>query len=869
MTDQKLAEKLEKVFKNNLPAQVTPLLGRERDVETVHDLLRRKDVRLLTLSGPGGVGKTRLVLRMAAGLVEDFDNISFVPLAAIHDPALLANTIAQTLEIKENPGQPLWQHLLEVLRPHQLLLVLDNFEQVAEAAPLIPELLAACPSLKLVVTGRSALHLYGEHEFRVLPLALPDLAHLPEPARLAEVPAIALFLQRVQAVRSDFELTTDNASAIAEICIRLDGLPLAIELAAARVKLLPPQALLNRLVGAYGYNSLQLLTGGPLNNPARQQTLFDTLDWSYKLLNPVEQKLFREMAVFVGGCNLPAVETICRNAAEPKVAVLMRVESLIDKNLLKQVELKESEPRLVMLETVREYALARLVEVEAADPQNTTQGLHCQYFTHLAETAEPELTGSHQTEWLALLDQDHNNYRAALKWALEHDQPELLLRLSGAVWRFWYTRGFISEGRDWLETGLSRYPQIGGEIRAKALNGAGVLAHAQSDNRRARAAFEESLVLYRAAEQKGRVAIALNNLGAIAVAEGDFVKAIELHSQALVLRRELGDRYGIASSLSNLGGAAMSLKDYRQAAPYLEESLALRRELGDTWGVALSLNNLGAGAVYLKDYRQAYHYHQQSLAIRRALGDKWGVAVSLVNLALVTFQLGNLDEAFDLGKESLNLRQELDDKEGIAICLEIFARIASSQKQASLASRLLGAATYLRQLIQVPLQPFEMEDYEQILSGLKSEIPARAFEMAWEEGRALSVAQAIMLTHEVNRPSAASPQTSVTTGKPVENFPASTDAPETPTPAPAQHLSSKKAVKQAYGGLTGRERNVALLISQGKSSRVIAQDLFVSERTVEKHVENILAKLSFSSRAQIAVWAVEKGLTKNSSSGPV
>jgi predicted ATPase/DNA-binding CsgD family transcriptional regulator len=865
MTNQKLAEIVEKPFKNNLPAQVTTLLGREKDVEAVHQLLLCKNVRLLTLSGPGGVGKTRLSLRIAAGLVEDFDTVCFVPLAAIHDPALLVNTIAQALDLKESPNQPLIQYLKEVMHPHQLLLILDNFEQIAGAAPLISELLTGCPALKLIVTGRSALHIYGEHEYRVMPLTLPDLEHLPDVAQLAEVPAIALFVQRAQAARSDFALTADNAATIAEICVHLDGLPLALELAAARVKLLPPQALLNRLVGAYGYNSLQLLTGGPLNNPARQQTLIDLLDWSYKLLNPAEQKLFRQMAVFVGGCNLPAVETICRDDSEAKVTVLMRVESLIDKNLVKQVELKEAEPRLAMLETVREYAFAHLIEAEATLREGI-QLKHCRYYTELAETAEPELTGANQPEWLAIVDQDHNNLRAAMKWALDNNQGELMLRLSGAVWRFWYTRGFVTEGRSWLETGLVRFAEIGGEIRAKILIGAGVLAHAQSDNRRARAAFEESLALYRGTDQKGRIAIALNNLGAIAVAEGEFEQAFDLHSQALELRREVGDKYGIASSLSNLGGTAISLNDYRRAVPYLEESLALRRELGDTWGVALSLNNLGAGAVYLKDYDVAYNYHRQSLAIRRSLGDKWGIAVSLVNLAQVAFLLGNQDEAYDLNVESLTLRQQLDDKLGIAICLEAFARLAAFQNQAMLACRLLGAAANLRLVIQVPLEPYDIKDYEQLTSSLKAELPGRVFDMTWEEGRVLSVSQAITLANEVNRPEPVNQQISKEAPGTDEQY-KSISSIAAPVSGPGRPLSSKKAFKQAYGGLTVRERNVALLIAQGKSNRMIAQDLFVSDRTVEKHVENILAKLNFTSRSQIAVWAVESGLTRNSPAG--
>src|SRR5688572_14628259 len=472
---------------NNLPLQATPLIGREREVEAVCGLLRSPETRLLTLVGPGGTGKTRVGLQVAAELVDDFeDGVFFAPIAAITDPALVAPTLARILGLSEGAQPP--EELLEgYLRDRKTLLLLDNLEQVPESAPVVDGLLSSAANLKILATSRTPLGLYGEHEFPVPPLSLPDPDSLPLLENLTEYEAIRLFVERARAVRPDFSLTEENGPAVVEICERLDGLPLAIELAAARIKLLPPQVLLDRLG-----NRLKLLTGGARNLPERQRTLRNAIEWSYGLLDEGEKLLFGRLGVFSGGATLEAIEAVCDARGDLPTDVFDGASSLLDKSLLRQEEGAVGEPRFVMLETIHEFANVML---EESGEVEAVRRAHAEYFLALAEEAEPMLWGAEDAAWLDRLEREHDNMRAALSWAIEHEETTLALRVSGALRWFWYMEGYYGEGRRWLEAALGKDWGAAAEARARALEGVGWLASSQGDLDRAQAAANEGLML--------------------------------------------------------------------------------------------------------------------------------------------------------------------------------------------------------------------------------------------------------------------------------------------------------------------------------------------------------------------------------------
>ena len=524
----------------DLPAPFTALIGREQDQAAVYRLLCQPGVRLVTLTGTGGVGKTRLGLQVATELREEFaDGVHFISLAPISDPNLVIPTIAGSLDIKETGTQSLLDLLKASLYNKHLLLVLDNFEQILPAARQLTDLLASCPQLKIMVTSRAALHLSGEHEFAVAPLPVPDLTQSPILADLAQVETVRLFVERAQAIKADFALTEVNARAIAEICVRLDGLPLAIELAAARIKLLPPQALLKRLEHRFS-----VLTGGAQNVPTRQQTLRNTIAWSYDLLDAAEQHLFRHLSVFVGGSTLEAIEAVCAALPDGVGQVLEGVSSLLDKSLLQQSEHETGEPRLSMLETLREYGLECL---RASGEAEAIQHAQADYYLRLAEEAGPQLKAAGQLVWLARLAQEQENLRAALGWLIEQGEGELALRLVGALWWFWFMHGDWSEGRRWLEAALQ---------------------------------------LLSAQEPTAARAIALSGAGELAWPLGDYLAAQRLLSESVTLARELGDERGLAGSLGILGLVLQEQGELAAGRSHVEEGLALCRRLDRTWDLA-------------------------------------------------------------------------------------------------------------------------------------------------------------------------------------------------------------------------------------------------------------------------------------------
>jgi predicted ATPase/class 3 adenylate cyclase len=682
--------------RTNLPTQPTPFTGREPAVAAVRSLLSRGDVRLVTLTGPGGTGKTRLAIQTAADLLDLFtDGVYLVSLAPISDPELVTLTIAQTLGVKEGNSQPLLTSLKTYLSDKHLLLLLDNFEQVVAAAPLVAELLAAAPGLKTLVTSRSPLHIYGEHEYQVPTLTLPKLPPVPPLERLRQYEGVRLFIERAQAVKPDFVVTNENAPAVAEICYRLDGLPLAIELAAARVKLLPPQALLVRLS-----SRLRLLTGGARDLPARQQTLRGAITWSEDLLSSNERMLFARLAVFVSGCTLEAVEAICNADGSLESGGLDEVHALLNNSLLRQEEQVHGEPRFVMLETIREYALERLVERGEAE---TLRKEHAAYYLALAEVGEAKLQDTEQDEWLAQLETEHDNLRAALRRTLERQDTETALRLGAALWHFWEVHGHFTEGRRWLEQALGQNQGTTLAVRAKSFSGAGTMAWHL----------------------------------------GDYSQAALFHQEALALYRELGDQSGMAFALNNIGAQAHDQGDFEQAAVYYAEGLDLARASGHQQTVVYILHNLGEIAQYQHDYPRARALYGESLAVSRELGNRWIIANTLMALARITHYQGDDDQATALFRESLVLLQAVGAKEGIAEWLEAWGALQGVQGHAAHAARLYGAAAALRAAIDAPLSLAAQADYERNIATIRAQLAETVFTEAWAAGQAMPLEQVI------------------------------------------------------------------------------------------------------------------------------
>jgi len=680
---------------NNLPAQPTPLVGRERELREVCGLLSEKEVRLLTLTGPGGIGKTRLGLQVAAELLNEFeDGVFFVALAPITDPALVASAIAEALGVVEAGDQPLEEGLKGYLHGKELLLLLDNFEQVLGGAPLVGELLSACPKLKVLATSRSVLKVYGEQEYPVPPLELPRPGGLLPIDRLSQYEAVRLFIERAKAAKPDFSVTDENAPAVAEICMRLDGLPLAIELAAARIKLLTPSAMLQRLG-----SRLKLLGGGSRDLPERQRTLRGTIEWSFALLEEGEQVLFARLAVFSGGRTLEAIEAVCDAEGDLPMDALEGVSSLLDKSLLRQEEGPEGEPRFVMLETIREYARERL---EASGEAEETSRLHAEYFLALAEAAEPELSGADQLACLERLEAEHDNMRAALTWSLEKE-PETALRLAVALARFWEMRARFLEGSRWLEAALRQSDRADFGTRAKLLSQAGTFA------------------FYRT----------------------DFEHAIVLHGEALELYRQVGDDNGVAFALMCLGAQHMEKGDHERAAPFLEEALALSRRIGDKRNTAATLHNLGEVERQRGNYERAKALGTESIGLWREIKDDYNLSMVVGWVGLLEVWSGDQpDLAEGFLNEALALERELGYWAYAAYCLEAFAGLAEARGQDARAARLWGAAEALRTDIGAPLPLDAHRLYKPSMAAARALLGEAEWEEAFAQGMAMSAEEA-------------------------------------------------------------------------------------------------------------------------------
>jgi predicted ATPase/class 3 adenylate cyclase len=676
------------IYPNNLPIQPTPLIGREKEVASLGQLLRRVDVRLVTLTGPGGTGKTRLALQVAAELSDlKWRGIYFVDLAPVSDSAQVIPTIASTLGLREERGRSPLECLKEEIDQNRVLLLLDNFEQVLDAAVQVSELLVACSQLKIMVTSRAVLRVRAEREFAVPTLRLPDSAQMPDLEALMQYEAIVLFLQRTQAVAPEFRLTDMNAPVVVEIVRRLDGLPLAIELAAARMKLLSPEALLARL-----NQPLQVLTSGARDVAARQHTLRNTIAWSYNLLDAQEQELFRRLSDFVGGCTLEAIEVVNGVLGNATGLILDIVASLVDKSLLRRREQgKGEEPRLAMLETIREYGLELL---GASGEMKAVRKAHAVYFMELSERADLE-RASDSPEWLDRLEQEHDNLRAAMHWSLEDMEgcKEIALRLGGALRTFWYSRGYLSEGLDFLERALVGSDEVEEPMRAAALYAAARLYEVRGDYDRAEPFLVQSLALYRELGNPARIAYALHLQADIAWRRGILDMARSLAEESLAVFRELGDRGAIASLLLHLGALAADQGEYARARDLLEESLAINRELGDKGSIADSLFNLARANFFSgSELGAARVLLEESLSLFRQLSDKESIGYCLCLLGLLTLEQGDVTTARSLVEQSVALFKERRQAHGMALSTSAMAMVIAAQGDNAVARALYDAA---------------------------------------------------------------------------------------------------------------------------------------------------------------------------------
>ena len=757
------------VLPNNLPIQMTSFVGREREMAEVKRLLGTS--HLLTLSGFGGCGKTRLALQVAADVLEEYpEGVWLAELADVSDPAVVPQVVASALGVREEPGRTLTATLSHYFHERRLLLILDNCEHVIAACAQLAEiLLGASPHLSILATSRESLGIAGETTWRVPALSLPDLRNLPSIEELAHNEAVRLFVERAVTASPGFAATVQNAPAVAQICHRLEGIPLAIELAAAQLRVLSVPRIATRLD-----DGLRMLPGGR-RTADRHQTLHAVMQWSYALLSEPERIMLRSLSVFAGSFTLEAVEVICAGDGIEKEAVLDLLTRLVDKSLV-FVDQQNGESRYRLLDTVRRYSGEKL---EEANEAKAVRSRHTDWYVALARRAAPMLQVSQ--EWLDRLEAEHSNLRGVLDWCKQTQDWHEALRLSAPLRRFWLVRGFWTEGRRWLEEALANVRDAPLPLRAEALGAAASLAQHQADYDRAVILSEESLAIYRALGDKSGIADALTTLGNVLFERGDYAEARRVHEEGLACGRDADDKWLIGASLVNLANVVMHQGDFEWARALCQESLVVFQQAGDKRGLAFALNILGLIAHDQGDFVAARKPFEEALAVQRQLGDKRGIAISLTNLGLLAWELGDYDAAVSLYEEALAIRRQLGDERGVATLLYYLGQVALRQgvylQATSLfseslvmrkaagnkagvarsleglaratrrfpqrAARLFGAVAAIQETVgEVRSQPEQVE-YERDLNAVRTELGVETFSVTWNEGRAMTLDQAV------------------------------------------------------------------------------------------------------------------------------